>query len=524
MTRSPNPIRLSRLLTRLARPAPRAPAAPPDDPAEPLLDWGRRLLPAHFAKPPSAMHRWLAGELDRFTGLRGQKVNLVGPRGGAKSTIGSLALVLRAALSGREGYIWIVSDTARQARTHLENVKSELTENPLLHAAYPQATGRGPVWRAGKITLRSGAVIEAYGAGQRLRGKRRRQLRPTLIVCDDLQNDSHIVSARQRAASRDWFHGALLKAGSSGTNLVNLATALHREAIAMELLETPGWRSRLFRAIERWPDRTDLWGEWEKLYRRPAAAADAEAFYQQNRDAMHAGARVLWPEEEDLPALMKQRAESGRTAFEREKQSSPVDPTRCEWPEAYFAGGLWFDDWPHDLRLCTLALDPSKGAGAQQGDYSAYVLLGIDAQGVLHVDADLARRPTPQMVADGVALVERFAPDVFGVEANQYQSLLCGEFAQALSAAGLLTAAPLPIENHTNKLVRIRRLGPYLAQGRLRFKRHSPGARLLVDQLRDFPLGAHDDGPDALEMAVRLAEDLWRGRHTDDGLGDRLRV
>ena len=28
---------------------------------------------------------------------------------------------------------------------------------------------------------------------------------------------------------------------------------------------------------------------------------------------------------------------------------------------------------------------------------------------------------------------------------------------------------------------------------------------MLLDQLRQFPLGAHDDGPDALEMAVTLA-------------------
>jgi hypothetical protein len=29
-----------------------------------------------------------------------------------------------------------------------------------------------------------------------------------------------------------------------------------------------------------------------------------------------------------------------------------------------------------------------------------------------------------------------------------------------------------------------------------------------VNQLRDFPIGDHDDGPDALEMALRLAEEL----------------
>ena len=32
------------------------------------------------------------------------------------------------------------------------------------------------------------------------------------------------------------------------------------------------------------------------------------------------------------------------------------------------------------------------------------------------------------------------------------------------------------------------------------FRTHRPGCRLLVDQLMDFPLADHDDGPDALEM------------------------
>jgi predicted phage terminase large subunit-like protein len=64
----------------------------------------------------------------------------------------------------------------------------------------------------------------------------------------------------------------------------------------------------------------------------------------------------------------------------------------------------------------------------------------------------------------------------------------------------------------TNKEVRIRRLGTYLAQRLLRFKNRSPGTALLVQQMMDFPVGDHDDGPDALEMALWLMIDLWNGR------------
>ena len=76
------------------------------------------------------------------------------------------------------------------------------------------------------------------------------------------------------------------------------------------------------------------------------------------------------------------------------------------------------------IAVKTIALDPSKGNNARHGDYSAFVMLGVDDAGLLYVEADLARRPTPQIVADGVELYRRFRPDALGIEANQFQDLL----------------------------------------------------------------------------------------------------
>jgi predicted phage terminase large subunit-like protein len=497
------------------------------NPPQQTLAWGHRFLRPYFSKPASAMHEWLGAELDLLHARRGSKINLIGPRGSAKSTIATLCYVLRAAVERREPYILIVSDTKPQAQMHLENVKTELAENRLLAQDYPGVAGRGPVWRVSLIELRNGVLIEAIGTGQRSRGRRRRQYRPTLIVCDDLQNDCHISSAVQREITRRWFQGTLLKAGTKDTNIVNLATALHREALALELHATAGWTSARFQAIEAWPTNVELWTEWEAIYRdvgNPNAKQVARDFYERHQAEMEAGAKLLWPEEEDLYTLLQMRVESGHTAFEREKQGSPVDPEVCEWPDSYFAEHIWFERWPAEMVIRTIALDPSKGSDARRGDYSAFVLLGIDAAGVIHIEADLARRPTPQMVADGAALCRRFGPAIFGVEANQFQELLCGELAREFERQGVQHVVPAAIHNHVNKRVRIRRLGPCLSQHRLRFLAGSASTRLLVNQLRDFPAGAHDDGPDALEMALRLAEEVWHGRGADDGLGDRLPV
>ena len=492
-----------------------------------LLAWGRKYLPEYFGRPPSNMHLWLAEQLDAACAARGTKINVLGPRGGAKSTIGTLCLPLRAALGHREPYIWIISDTRHQASAHLENLKAELLENRRLADDFPDVVGRGAVWRANSIVLRNGVMIEAFGTGQRIRGRRRRQHRPSLIICDDLQNDSHIASAQQRDHSRTWFHGTLMKAGTARTNVLNLATALHREALAMELSRTPGWTSHVFKSIVRWPDNMSLWEQWEAIYTdlsKPHYQAAARTFYHEHRPAMDAGSLLLWPEVEDLYTLMCMRVEGGRTAFEREKQNSPVNPDLCEWPESYFDELIWFEAWPVTLAVKTMALDPSKGSDARRGDYSALVVLGVDVRGQLYVEADLARRPTPQMVADGAEWFRRCRPDLFGVEANQFQDLLAGEFESEFRRQGILGARPVPIENHVAKHVRIRRLGPFLSSRRLRFKTDSPGTRLLVEQLREFPVGDHDDGPDALEMALRLAIELINGRMIDDGLGNRLPV
>lgn len=489
-----------------------------------LLTWAQTHLPDHFRLPPSGMHRWLAGELDDMDRQRGRKINVLGPRGGAKSTVATLAYVLRAAVECREPYVWILSDTRSQAHAHLENIKAELRENHRLADRYPQAAGQGLVWRAGAIVLRNGVAIEAFGTGQRIRGRRHGAHRPSLIVCDDLQNDSHIVSATQRASTRTWFYGTLLNAGTAATNVVNLATALHREALAMELHEAPGWNSRIFRAIESWPANAALWESWESIYadpENPHARDAAREFYTAHREALHAGSQLLWPEAEDLYTLMCQRAERGRTAFAREKQNSPINPQECEWSEDLFGDDLWFDQWPTALRVKVLALDPSKGADSRRGDFSAFIRLGVAAQGVMYVEADLARRSTPQVVADGVEHYRQFQPDRFGIEANQYQELLGEHFELEFERQGMLAARPCLINNQVNKLVRIRRLGAYLSGHRLRMKAHSPGTQLLVRQLQEFPIGDHDDGPDALEMAIRLAGHLLAGS-ADDGLGDRL--
>jgi len=112
----------------------------------------------------------------------------------------------------------------------------------------------------------------------------------------------------------------------------------------------------------------------------------------------------------------------------------------------------------------------------------------------------------------------QFRPDCLAIEVNQFQQLLTDDINNRAQERHILL--PLyTLDNRVNKYVRIRRLTPYLTRGMLRFKGDSPGARLLVEQLRDFPNGDHDDGPDALEMAIRMASEFLGGPQEEQIIG-----
>lgn len=197
------------------------------------------------------------------------------------------------------------------------------------------------------------------------------------------------------------------------------------------------------------------------------------------------------------------------------------DTDGTEWPGEYFAD-IYADDWPDAFELSAIAVDPSKGTLAPStlkplGDPSAIVFVGL-ARGMFFVDPDIDWRPVEKIITDGAEMARESWPDAFGVEANAFQELMAKEY-DRLSEHGDIPPLPLYlINNQINKRVRIRRIGPYLKRGKLRIRRTAGGRRLL-EQLSGFPLpDVHDDGPDALEMAIRLITNLVDGSLSAENL------
>lgn len=205
--------------------------------------------------------------------------------------------------------------------------------------------------------------------------------------------------------------------------------------------------------------------------------------------------------------------EMGDRKYQQEVLAQFVDIEGAEFSGYYFQyPDFWFDEYPHDndIYLRVLALDPSKGK-TDKSDYSAFVMCTLANSGHVYIDADIERRDVTRIAERAVDLGELFRPHGMIVETNQFQELLA-HLIRPLAAAKGMNFQVFDALNTASKVSRIRSgLTPYLSRGELHFKRNSRGARLLVQQLQEFPCGDYDDGPDALEMGIRLLAHIMNG-------------
>lgn len=202
--------------------------------------------------------------------------------------------------------------------------------------------------------------------------------------------------------------------------------------------------------------------------------------------------------------LASRRKMLDRYWWEALYQQNPIAYGKVQWPSAYFGRHIWTKRLPREEYVATACvLDPALGRRTKRGDYNAAVWGGIHGNHIV-IDARLRRIPPARMIP--LVIEQLYRPrgtDVFGVEANSFQELLAPEFERE---AKKLNIGPIPlklIHNKQNKELRIQRLGPLLERKKLLFL-DNPDCRLLVAQLEEFPLGQYDDGPDALEMMIRL--------------------
>lgn len=499
--------------------------------------FGRAYLPHYFTRPSPEFHEELdrifregvikglnpltdAKQISRMDGCRRA---VEAPRGHAKSTNFTFKDSIHSAVYAYKHYEIILSDSSEQAEGFLGDIKTEFEENGAIREDFGDLMGR--VWKASVILLSNGVKIEALGAGKKIRGRRHKQWRPDLILCDDLENDENVNTPEQRKKLRDWYYKAVSKAGDTYTDIVYIGTLLHYDALLANVANNPEYEAVRYKGVITFATHTELWDAWEAIYtdlENPMHREDAEKFYKANEAEMLEGASVLWEEKLSYYSLMVMRISEGEASFSSEIQNEPVDPESCafleEWISYYDDDGQTPPDFSSARFLFIGANDPSLGKN-RKSDTSAIIVLAKDVTtGYLYVlIADVAKRKPDKIIEDAIEASRRLKREFkkplykFGVETVQFQYY----FAEIMRQRSAESGEYLPIEEINsvqNKDARIQSLQPYVKNGYIKFsKRH----KALLDQMLKYPMGKNDDAPDALQMAVALALSVKGGSRID---------
>jgi len=435
-------------------------------------------------------HRLLAQKLDAW--VRGETRHLLvsmPPRHG-KTELVSRRLPALILGQNPDARIIMAAHTAALAEANSRDVQRTM-ESPAYQALFPQVRLPRPNLRAAGRYKRTDAHFELVGRSGYLRAVGVGGAITGFgfdfgIVDDPVKSAEEAQSAVYRERVWEWFLRDFWTRRAAGARVAVVMTRWHLEDLIGRILTLEG------KGL----------GPWEYV-RLPALAEPALSAPEDPRRPGEA----LWPELITAEELQQIQA-ADPAGFAALYQQQPTEAGGVEWPPEYF--GPWMfvpkEEWPSrkDFSVLVMAIDPSRGREDAASDYAAIVWVGLDAKTQLvYVDADLAVRPPTATLDRALDLWDQLRPDLVAVETNQFQLLFAQELERRAKAGFAVRLPIVHLANYLPKLLRIRRLGPWLAAKELRFA-DSAGARLVVEQLRQFPQAAHDDGPDALEMALRV--------------------
>lgn len=475
------------------------------DPVNGYEYWDRNYFPHYGRAEPSELHKYLYKRLPEIVNTAaGQRDAIAAPRGEAKSTKISMSFVSWCLVTGAKWYAIIVMDAFEQAAEMLAAIKAELEANPRIANDFPEACGQGRVWRAGVIVTANGRKVEAFGSSKKIRGRRHGAHRPDLAICDDIENDENVNTPAQRDKLQAFVTKSVLSLGPPDDSMdaILVGTVLHYDSVLARFLKNPLWNRKVFKAIIQWPERMDLWEQFEGFLLNADTPQEGEAaamaLYREHQAEMEKGSKVSWPALRPLVKLMIRRAREGHSAFDSEQQN---DPTAGE--DAPFANSIRF--WVNRLAEWVFygACDPSLGRAGNSRDPSAIGVGGYNREtGIMDVvEAAIRKRVPDRIISDVIEMQREYCCVVWGFESVQFQEFLRTELVKRSAQQGIpVPARPLlPI---SDKLLRIESLQPHMHNGLIRV--HS-SQTTLIDQFRHFPKADHDDGPDMVQMLYMLA-------------------
>ena len=491
-------------------------------------------------------------------GEYGKQINVQAPRGTGKTTLVNRLIPLwRICYKDfdlvmdrqPEEFILIVGRNERMARQRITEIRYVLEHNPLINHDFGELVGSP--WTKIETDTRNGIGLRPLGRGSSPRGALLGDVRPTLKLCDDIEDPKRCLNPVLREEDKEWFMTDFMYAGDLGSghsNTMIVDTVKHPESLSEHLRTVPGWQTLRYQAVRYpkdiyHPTAEHHWKEWERIYSDTTLDDDerearADAFFQSRKSEMNANVQMLWEEKLPYVRVRKEIVERGYHSVMRELQNDARDPgmalfkmdqavTFSVADEGFRRSDGRVVPW-HDIGGFTTYLDTMGGRDALANSYACAVIVvwePLPGGGSMNPDslsgvngyillAWLDRVALTEQMEHAILLAQR--AEAMLAPAYPKSNFVCEQRPDTDGTIKMSTDHAFRVmkerhrfqgsityhAQHQNKEDRIETLEPAIANGWLAFNERDLPPEFWT-QFRQFPSADHNDAPDAVQGACR---------------------
>jgi phage terminase large subunit-like protein len=384
----------------------------------------------------------------------------------AKSTR-TMMEVLYLALIGKKKYILLISNSFDNAVRLLMPYKGNLEANQRIIHDYGVQELPGK-WGAEEFTTRNGVAFRALGAGQSPRGTRNEEIRPDVILFDDIDTDEECRNPEIIKKKWQWIEDAAIatRSISKKTTIIFCGNRISQDC-----------------CVER---------------------ASKMADHSEVMNIRDANGKSTWPQKNTEEHINRVLSTKSYASAQKEYYNNPLTE------------GTVFKDISYkpamnlrDYSLLVCYTDPSF-KDSKRNDFKATVLVGKWKDEYHVIKCFLEQTTTAKMIEWHYHIMQMIKENAcyYLMEQVFLQDILIKEFYEAGKSSGKTIPIVGDQRQKPDKFTRIESLlEPLNRNGKLFFnanEKSNAHMLRLEEQFKAIAPGsrAHDDGPDAVEGAV----------------------
>jgi len=320
---------------------------------------------------------------------------LAAPRGHAKTSITGIIFLIFCIVNKLEKYIVYISQNHAKTVQFIDPIRDEFKNNKMLRFIWGDLTPTNARDDYGKDREDcfdvGGCRVEGVSFEKNLRGFKYKNMRPTLIIGDDIESDERVLNPELREKDKNKLNKVIIPALDINGRFKMIGTILHNYSLLKNKIDL--YEGKIFTACD------------ENLN------------------------NLLWPDRFTKEKLKKIKYDIGSVSFQQEYLNNPIDNTssliKREWIEQCFRADLSLEDiFEMEFEMKTMGADFAFSDRITANE-SAYTGLGKkdNFYYLLNCQKDKGLSINEQMEIMKNELYPKYRYDKMGLEENSIKAI-----------------------------------------------------------------------------------------------------